>query len=105
MGFLGIQTKGDTLVLSVWSVDMSPRDAAVILRDEESQAMKMVEQNDKRLGLCYCHGASHQISPANLLIPNLGSLLNTGLALIQCNSFGICIISLSFSLQCNHSES
>lgn len=68
MGLLGIQTKGDTFVLSVWSVDMSPRDAAIILGDEkESKAMKMVEQNGrKRLGLCCCHGASHQISPASL---------------------------------------
>lgn len=105
MGVLGIQTKGDTFVLSVWSVDMSPRDAAIIL-DKESQVMKMVEQNSrKRLGLCSRHGASHQISPASLLIPNLGSLLNTDLALIQCNCTGICIISLSLSLQCNHSES
>lgn len=106
MGVLGIQTKGDTFVLSVWSVGMSPRDAAIILGDEESQVMKMVEQNSrKRLGLCSRHGASHQISPASLLIPNLGSLLNTYLALIQCNCIGICIISLSLSLQCNHSES
>lgn len=74
MGLLGIQTKGDIFVLSVWSVDMSPKDAAIVLGDEESQVMKMVEQNNgKRLGLCSCHGASQQISPASLLISDLGS--------------------------------
>lgn len=84
MGLLGIQIKGDTLVLSVWSVDMSHRDAAIILGDEESQVMKMIEQNSrKRLGLCSGHRASHQISPASLLISNLGSLLHIGLALIN----------------------
>lgn len=66
VGLLEILTKGDIFswhilfVLLIWNVDMTPRDAAVILGDEkESQVMRVVEHKGRRmLGLCDHHGAS-----------------------------------------------
>lgn len=65
VGLLEALTKGDMFswhmlfVLLIWNVDVTPRDAAIILGDEkESQVMRMVKQNGKRmLGLCYCRAS------------------------------------------------
>lgn len=56
--------------------------------------MRMVEQNGrKRLGLCCRHGASQPDLTCQPFDPGVGLLLNTGLALVQCNGIGVCTVS------------
>lgn len=74
VGLLEVLTKGDVFswhmlfVLLIWNVDMTCRDATIVLGDEkESQVMEMVEQNGRRMPVsAIIWGPAYQGSPASL---------------------------------------
>lgn len=74
VGLLEVLTKGDVFswhmlfVLLIWNVDMTCRDATIVLGDEkESQVMRTVEQNGRRMPVsAIIGGPAYQGSPASL---------------------------------------